>query len=104
MAVKTLLKNGVVIVHAADNTAKGIKSDLLIQDDRIAQIGPDIVPTADVDVIDCTDKIIAPGFIDTHRHMWNTALRGMHGNDHITDYLVKGGNSGGCLGDDIWIS
>ena len=92
MTSETLLKNGVVIVHAADNTAHGVKSDLLIKGERIVQIAPDINPSEDVEVVDCTDKIIAPGFIDTHRHMWNTALRGMHGNDTLTDYLVKGEN------------
>lgn len=90
MSPRTLLKNGVVIVHEGDNVAKGVKSDILIDGDRITQIAPDITPSAGVEVVDCTDKIIAPGFIDTHRHMYNTALRGMHGNDLLTDYLVKG--------------
>lgn len=90
MSPRTLLKNGVVIVHEADNVAKGVKSDILIDGDRITQIAPNITPSEGVEVVDCTDKIIAPGFIDTHRHMYNTALRGMHGNDLLTDYLVKG--------------
>lgn len=90
MSSKTLLKNGVVIVHDADDNAKGVKSDVLIDGDRIAQVASDMAPSPGVEVIDCTDKIIAPGFIDTHRHMYNTALRGMHGNDLLHDYLVKG--------------
>jgi cytosine/adenosine deaminase-related metal-dependent hydrolase len=90
MATRTLLKNGVVVVHGPRDDAKGVKSDVLIEGDRIAQIAADITPSAGVEVIDCTDKIIAPGFIDTHRHMYNTALRGMHANDLLPDYLVKG--------------
>lgn len=90
MPARTLLKNGVVIIHEASDNAKGVKSDVLIEGDRIAQIAPDITPSTGVEVIDCTDKIIAPGFIDTHRHMYNTALRGMHANDLLPDYLVKG--------------
>lgn len=90
MGKKTLLKNGVVIVHGEDDSARGVKADLLIEDDRIVRIQPNLTATADVHVIDCTDKIIAPGFIDTHRHMYNTALKGRHGDNTLPDYLVQG--------------
>ncbi len=97
MVEKTLLKNGVVIIHGADDVAKGIKADVLIEGDKIAQIEPNLSPSAGVNVIDCTDKIIAPGFIDTHRHMYNTALRGSHGDNLLTDYLVQGILQGGAF-------
>ena len=93
MAAQKLLKNGVVVVPEDDGNARGIKTDLLIEDDRIAQIEANIVPSAGVEVIDCTDKIIAPGFIDTHRHMYNTGLRGRHGDNLFPDYLVQGEQS-----------
>ncbi|KAJ9603640.1 hypothetical protein H2200_011826 [Cladophialophora chaetospira] len=89
MAEKKLLKNGVVIIHDTDDTARGVRADLLIDGDKITQIKPDIGSSAGVTVIDCTDKVIAPGFIDTHRHMYNIALRGRHGDDLLPDYLVK---------------
>jgi cytosine/adenosine deaminase-related metal-dependent hydrolase len=90
MGNQTLLKNGVVIVHEADGTARGLKADLLIEDDRIQRIEPELSQGSNITVIDCTDKIIAPGFIDTHRHMYNTVLRGRHGNNVLADYLVQG--------------
>lgn len=90
MVGTTLLKNGVVIVHGADDVARGVRADLLIEDGKIAQIEASLNATTGAEVIDCTDKIIAPGFIDTHRHMYNIALRGTHGNDLLADYLVKG--------------
>lgn len=90
MAAQTLLQNGVVVVHEDDGNARGIKADLLIEHDRIAQIEANIVPSPGVEVIDCTDKIIAPGFIDTHRHMYNIGLRGRHGDNLFADYLVQG--------------
>lgn len=90
MSAKTLLKNGIVIVHGSDDTARGVKADLLIEDDKIAQIGSNIDIANGTEIIDCTDKIIAPGFIDTHRHVYNTALRGRHGNDTLPDYIVHG--------------
>lgn len=90
MVSKTLLKNGTVVCHGANDVAQGIKADLLIEDDKITQIAPHISVSEGCNVIDCTNKLIAPGFIDTHRHMYNTALRGRHGNNVLPDYLVQG--------------
>lgn len=60
----TLLKHGTVM----DGTgAKGFIGDLLIQDGKIAEISPGGID-GQAEVIDCTGKIIAPGFIDAHSH------------------------------------
>nr|WP_283771480.1 amidohydrolase family protein [Chelatococcus sp. YT9] len=48
--------------------------DVLVEDGKIAAVRPKIdAPVANV--IDCTDQIILPGFIDTHRHTWQCLLR-----------------------------
>jgi 5-methylthioadenosine/S-adenosylhomocysteine deaminase len=52
------------------------RADVLIQDQRIAAVGPDLPRQSDVDVIDGRDRIVMPGFVDTHRHMWAAMLRG----------------------------
>ncbi|KIX09125.1 uncharacterized protein Z518_00203 [Rhinocladiella mackenziei CBS 650.93] len=85
-----LLKNGVAILHEIDDQAKADKVDILIRGNKIAEIAPTIEPVDDVQVVDCTDKLIAPGFVDTHRHMYNIGLRGRHGDDLLHDYLVQG--------------
>ena len=90
MAEQTLLKNGTVIIHGANDIARGVKADLLIQGGKIAKIEANLAPPTGSRVIDCTDKIIAPGFIDTHRHMYNTSLRGRSGDNVLPDYLVQG--------------
>src|SRR5947199_2540553 len=51
--------------------------DLLIVDGRIAAIGADLDIPPDTSVVDGAGLVILPGFVDTHRHMWETALRGM---------------------------
>ncbi|KAK4941642.1 hypothetical protein LTR10_018520 [Elasticomyces elasticus] len=85
-----LLKNGTVIVHEANDHAKAIKADVLVQGNKITKIEPDIEVSSDVECIDCTDKIVAPGFVDTHRHMYTIGLRGRHGDHLLTDYMVQG--------------
>lgn len=49
--------------------APSYKADLLIKDDQIVFIGA--VDTAEIEtvkIIDATEKIVSPGFIDTHAH------------------------------------
>ena len=38
--------------------------------------------------IDATGGILTPGFVDTHRHMWQTALRGYGGDWALSQYFV----------------
>lgn len=85
-----LLKNGTVIIHGSGDIAEGIKTDILVKENKIVDIAVNISSPDEVEIIDCTDKIVAPGFVDTHRHMWNIALRGRHGNNLLTDYIIEG--------------
>lgn len=59
-----------------DSVLGEVVGDLLIDKGRIAAVGADLVVPESAEVIDATDLVILPGFIDTHRHMWETALRG----------------------------
>ncbi len=58
-----LLKNGTL------NAGKGfVKADLRVTDGKIAQIGNDLIPTENEEVIDISDKILLAGFVDVHVH------------------------------------
>jgi cytosine/adenosine deaminase-related metal-dependent hydrolase len=64
------------------------RGDVLVVDDRIAAIGPALtVPEGTVE-IDASDGIVMPGMIDTHRHMWQTAMRGYGADWTLTQYFV----------------
>jgi len=55
-----LLKNG-TLVTVTNGT---FKSDLLLKDGKIAEIGESLSAGDGVTVVDCSDKIVYPGFID----------------------------------------
>lgn len=71
---RTLLKGG--YVATLDRTSGDIAGgDVLIDGSTIVAIGRDL-PAGDAEVIDASNMVVMPGFIDTHRHTWQTALRG----------------------------
>ncbi len=50
------------------------RADVLVAGKRIAAVGRNI-DAGDADVIEAAGKIVMPGFIDTHHHQFETALR-----------------------------
>lgn len=60
-------------------------ADVLIEGSRIAAVGPNL--TAPATVIDASQTIVMPGFIDTHRHMWQGALRNSLPDGVLNDYM-----------------
>ena len=85
-----LLRGGTVLTHDANDHVHPIKADLLIEGNRIAKIEEGIVASSETEIVDCTDKILSPGFIDTHHHVWQTLLKGRHANDLLLDYFPSG--------------
>jgi 5-methylthioadenosine/S-adenosylhomocysteine deaminase len=62
--------------------------DVLVVDGDIAAIGPALsVPEGTVE-IDATGGVVMPGMIDTHRHLWQTAMRGYGADWTLTQYFV----------------
>src|SRR3954454_13863502 len=73
MTDRTLIKGGIVLTQ---DPALGEMpdADVLIEDDKIAAIGHGL--SADgARTIDASGDIVIPGFIDTHRHTWETSIR-----------------------------
>ena len=56
-------------VWTCDEAGKLEKADVLIRDGLIAEIGSDIKPPSECQVIDASGKHITPGLIDCHSHM-----------------------------------
>src|ERR671915_1249954 len=61
--------------------------DVLIEGDTIAAVAPEV--RNDAEVIDVSGHIVIPGFVDTHRHTWETAIRSSAPNATLDDYFVE---------------
>jgi len=91
-----LLKGGTVLTHDADDHVHATLADVLIDGNIIVKIEKGINSPSGVEIIDCTDKILSPGFIDTHHHVWQTLLKGRHADQLLLDYLPTGMYSAVC--------
>jgi 5-methylthioadenosine/S-adenosylhomocysteine deaminase len=60
--------------------------DVLIEDDRIAAVAPSI-DAGDAEIVDASDCIVLPGFIDSHRHTWETVIRGIAPDVSLAGYF-----------------
>ncbi|HEU5112912.1 MAG TPA: amidohydrolase family protein, partial [Acidimicrobiia bacterium] len=66
------------------------RGDVLIEGETITRIGPSLQAESASEVttiVDAEGCIVMPGFVDTHRHMWQGQLRRMIPNVDISMYL-----------------
>jgi cytosine/adenosine deaminase-related metal-dependent hydrolase len=61
------------------------QADVLIDGTRIAEVRPNIT-AAGATTIDAANAIVMPGFVDTHRHMWEGQLRNILPDGLLSDY------------------
>jgi cytosine/adenosine deaminase-related metal-dependent hydrolase len=89
---RILLKGGVVLTMDRQ-LGDFAKADVLIEDGRIREIRPDIA-ASDAFVVDASNRVITPGFIDTHSHSYQGILRNILSNgrvdpDYNRDIIAK---------------
>ena len=85
MTTKTLIRGATVV--SMDPQIGELTGDVLVEDDKIVAVEPNI--SADAEVIDASDCIVIPGFVDTHRHTWEASIRGCAPNATLDDYFVE---------------
>ncbi|KAF3189794.1 hypothetical protein TWF788_009777 [Orbilia oligospora] len=84
-----LLKGGIALIHGENDIVTAQKIDILVSEGKIEKIGESIEAEG-AEVIDCTGKLISPGFVDTHHHCWQTQLKGRHANHMLLEYIPTG--------------
>jgi len=85
MSNRILFRGGTVLTM--DTRIGDLTGDVLVEDGRIAAVEHRI--DADAEIVDVTGKIVLPGFVDTHRHTWEAAIRGSAPNATLDDYFVE---------------
>lgn len=61
-------------------------TDILVEDGRIAAVGR-ALDAEGADILDASDRIVLPGLVDTHRHGWQSVLRGAAMDVDLAGYL-----------------
>ncbi|TDC10464.1 amidohydrolase [Nonomuraea longispora] len=83
-----LIKNGVVVDTEPEPVVLG-RADVRIEHGRIADVGPGLADVPGAEVIDATGMIVLPGFVDTHRHTWQAAVRAVAPDITFPEYLRR---------------
>jgi 5-methylthioadenosine/S-adenosylhomocysteine deaminase len=82
-----LFRNGTVLTMDDAHTVL-TDADVLVVDDRISEVGTGLSAPDGAQEVDASGGILMPGMIDTHRHMWQTAMRAYGADWTLTQYFV----------------
>ena len=82
-----ILLRGAQVVSLAPHRPDTERTDILVEDDRIAAMGDHLDPTG-ADIVDLEDHIVIPGLVNAHLHTWQTALRFAGADWSLLEYLA----------------
>lgn len=71
-------------------------ASMLIEGSKIAALKEGRIPSLSGNTtrINATEKIIGPGYIDTHHHLWQTAYKTLGSNTTLAEYFQRYGEYG----------
>jgi 5-methylthioadenosine/S-adenosylhomocysteine deaminase len=82
-----ILLRGGTVVTMDPKVGDFVRADVLIQGKKIAAVGAELKAPPQAQVIDATNTIVIPGFVDAHRHSWEGQLRRIIPNGAIAAYM-----------------
>jgi cytosine/adenosine deaminase-related metal-dependent hydrolase len=89
---RLLIRRIGTLVTMVDGEAPLSGVDLLIEDGRIHSIGADLTipPGDEIRLIDGADRVVYPGFVNTHHHLFQTLTRNLPrvANAELFDWLI----------------
>lgn len=77
----TLLVRGAAVVWTGERTLPG--ADLLAVGGRVVDVGPSLAAPADAAVLDASGCLVAPGLVNAHHHLLQSAFRTLPGTRHV---------------------
>ena len=86
MADERVLIRGGHVLTMDDALGDLPRGDVLLEGKRIAAVAPR-VDAGDARVIDAAGHVVVPGFVDTHRHTWQTQMRAICADWTLNDYF-----------------
>lgn len=82
-----IFRNGMIVDGSG---APGFKGDLLVDGGKIREVSPRPIEASGAESVDCTGRVIAPGFIDLHSHNdWFLSVPGKEAT-YIDPFLLQG--------------
>lgn len=84
-----LLKNCRFVVTQNQKREILENCDILIENNKIKKIGKNLTPKLKDKTIDCSNKIVMPGLINTHTHIGMHSLRGICDDEELPNWLDK---------------
>ncbi|MCZ4587619.1 amidohydrolase family protein [Rhodococcus opacus] len=99
---RTLIAGGDVLV--GDPLRADVRrADILVEDGTIVAIGNDLAGT-DAEIVPAEGRWVLPGFVDTHRHLWQTTMRALTANWNLNDYFcsIRSTHAGLHGADDVY--
>lgn len=83
---RPILIRGGRILDVAGATTTIASADLLVVGKKIASVAPDL-HAPDATIIDATNMIVMPGFVDGHRHLWEGVIRDVLPTEDLGGYV-----------------
>jgi 5-methylthioadenosine/S-adenosylhomocysteine deaminase len=102
MGHRVLIRGGYVLSMDPDVGELAV-GDVLVEDGVIASVGESL-QVADAELLDASGHVVMPGFVDTHRHTWQTPFRGVCADWTLTDYFrgIRMAISPRCSAEDVY--
>ncbi|KEF58412.1 uncharacterized protein A1O9_06338 [Exophiala aquamarina CBS 119918] len=88
MAGNSHLIQNATVVSVDDKVGVRYGCDILVEDGVITAIDSDLKPPSGVPIIDASECIVSPGFVDTHRHTWESQLKNVTSDSQLCDYVL----------------
>jgi cytosine/adenosine deaminase-related metal-dependent hydrolase len=100
---RRLLLRGGYLLSMDEQIGELTSGDVLIEDATIVAVGGRL-QAEDAELLDVAGHVVMPGFVDTHRHTWQSPFRGVCADWTLEDYFrgIRMSISPNCSAEDVY--